>query len=452
MQREVRGSLGETVRIVYPLVLAMGANALNQFVDRIFLARYSDAAIQASLPGGILSWLFICLLVATAGYSGTFVAQCFGAGSRREAAAAYGQGLWLTAACLPFILASIPLGRCIFAWCGHAPAVVADETTYYGILQIGGVFCVLGAVLAGYFTGLGRTRIVGVATVLGNFANIVLDWMFIFGHGGCGAWGIAGAGWATAIAAAVPCAILGAASFFARDLHGLRYVAALRPRPALLARIVRFGLPSGLHQFLDVATFTVFVMCTGCFDAMGFAVSNICFAINHLSFAPLLGLGQGAMVLVGRYQGARDSAAAVRAARNCLFLAFGYVAVFAVLVLALPETLMDLFRGESTAFAPEAFHGLGRTLLYLLLSWAFFDAVSIVIGGALKGAGDTRFVMFALLALSLGFWMPAVFAVMRWCPSVAALWSTMPFYCGLCGTVCLVRFLRGRWKAHRLVP
>ena len=117
----------------------MGAHAVNQFTDRVFLARYSDDAIQASLPGGILSWLFICLLVATASYSGTFVAQFHGAGSKRDAAAAYGQGLWLALAALPLILLSIPLGYALFNLAGHAPAILADEKAYYGILQLGGV-------------------------------------------------------------------------------------------------------------------------------------------------------------------------------------------------------------------------------------------------------------------------------------------------------------------------
>ena len=446
-----RGNLGESFRTVLPLILAMGANAINQFADRIFLARFSDSAIQASLPGGILSWLFICLLVATAGYSGTFVAQFHGAGSRRDAAAAYGQGLWITLACLPLILGSIPLGHVLLDLCGHAPDVLAEEKAYYDILQIGGIFCVLGAVLSGYFTGIGRTRLVGCATIFGNLANLVLDWMFIFGKCGCGAWGIRGAGWATAIAAALPCVILGAYTLADPALRGLRYLAALRSRGDLLRRIVRYGVPSGLHQFIDVATFAVFVMLTGRLDAMSFAVSNIAFAVNHLSFAPLMGLNQGASVLVGQHQGAHDPDASVRATKSCLFIAVVYIGVFAAAVLCFPDAIMDLFRGDASQFDPAAFRRLGRTLLWLLLSWALFDATGLVVGGALKGAGDTKFVMWALMAISLGLWMPAVFAVMRFAPSITALWLTMPFYCCVCAATCLVRFRRGKWKSLRLV-
>jgi len=445
------GGVRDVLRTTLPLVLAMGAHAVNQFTDRVFLARFSDTAIQASLPGGILSWLFVCLLVATAGYSGTFVSQFHGAGSKKDAAAAYGQGLWLAVAAIPVILLSIPLGHILFRVAGHAPSVLADETTYYDILQIAGIFCVFEAVISGFFAGQGRTRLVGAVNALGSASNILLDWMFVFGHCGCGRWGIAGAGWATVIAAALPCVILGAVSFFDPALRGHRYLAALRPRSALLRRIIRFGLPSGLHQFVDIATFSAFVMVTGRIGPLALAVSNIVFTVNYISFAPLLGLGQGTSILAGQYQGAADPSATVRATRSALLLGAVYVAVFALVVFCFSDAIMDIFRGDATTFPADEVHALGRTLMWLMLSWALFDAVSLVFSGALKGAGDTKFVMLALFVIAFGFWMPAVFLVLRFAPSITLLWLTMPFYCGICALTCTVRFVCGRWRRLRLV-
>ena len=446
-----KGNIFSSFRLILPLVLAMGANAVNQFADRVFLSRYSDVAIQGSLPGGILSWLFICLIVAIVGYSGTFVAQFWGAGSRHDAASAFTQGVWLAIASVPFIALTIPLGHYIFDLCGHAPDVTAAEKSYYAILQIGGVFCAFGAALSGYFTGIGRTRIVGAANIIGNLSNILLDWMFIFGRCGCGEWGIAGAGWATAISAAIPCAILGTALFRDPMFRGIRLLALMRPKAKLLWRIVRYGVPSGMHIFLDVVTFTVFVMLTGRLDAISFAASNVGFAINHLSFAPLLGLRQGATVLVGQFQGEGDSSAATRAAASCLFIGLAYVGVFVVFILTCSGACMDFFRGGDSAFDPVQFRALGHLLMSILSCWAAFDAVTLIIEGALKGAGDTRYVMFVQLGVSFILWMPLVFAVISLHPTIGWMWGTMPIYCGLCATLILVRFIRGKWKRIRLV-
>ena len=449
--RRAKGNIFSSFHLILPLVLAMAANAVNQFADRLFLSRYSDVAIQGSLPGGILSWLFICLIVAAVGYSGTFVAQFWGAGSRHDAASAFAQGLWLTLASIPLIVASIPLGFLIFDLSGHAPEVAAAEKTYYWILQLGGIFCALGAAISGYFTGMGRTRIVGIANIVGNLANMLLDWMFIFGKCGCGEWGIAGAGWATAISAAIPCVILGVALFWDETFRGRRLLALMRLKPALFMRIIRYGVPSGLHIFLDVFTFTVFVMLTGRLDAMSFAASNIGFAINHLSFAPLMGLSQGATVLVGQFQGEGDSAAASRGAFSCLLIGLAYVGLFILFILTCSDLCMDFFHGANSRFDAAAFRRQGHLLMVLLSCWAAFDAVTLIIEGALKGAGDTHYVMIVQFAVSLLLWMPLVFAVMRLHPTIGWMWGTMPIYCGTCASLVLLRFLRGRWKGIRLV-
>ncbi len=447
--RKRNGNVFSSFRLIFPLVMAMSANAINQFADRVFLAHYSDVAIQSSLPGGMLSWLSLCLLITTVGYSGTLVAQFYGAGSRHDAKRAFVQGLWLCAACIPLLLASIPFGNWIFDLIGHAPAVKAAEKTYYGILQLGGSFCILGAVLSGYFTGIGKTRIVGIANVAGNLVNIALDWALIFGRCGFSEHGIAGAGWATAISAVVPCVIL-AAAYPATD-KAVALKTSWKMDFKLIGRILHYGIPSGIHIFLDCATFTVFVMIIGGLDAMSSAVSTICFAINHLSFAPLTGLCQGATMLVGQFQGEGDSAAAARSANSCLFLGMAYAVFFIAFILIFPDQCMNFFHGEASEFPLAPFRALGRRLLMILAGWVMFDAIIMVLEGALKGAGDTRYVMLVQCGVSFLAWMPLVFIVNHFHPDVVWLWATMPVYCALCAILILLRYRTGRWRRIKMV-
>ena len=437
--------------MILPLVMAMAANAVNQFADRVFLARYSDVAIQGSLPGGMLSWISLCLIISTVGYSGTFVAQFWGAGSRWDAQRAFAQGIWLSASTIPFLLASIPFGNWIFDVIGHAPDVIAAEKSYFDILQIGGIFTVFGAVFSGYFTGVGRTRIVGVANVIGNLMNILLDWLFIFGHCGFAEHGIAGAAWATTISAIAPCAILAVFWMMQSTAKGKDGSTIWRLDFKLLGRILRYGVPSGVHIFLDCVTFTVFVMVIGGLDAMSSAVSTICFAINHLSFAPLMGLCQGATVLVGQFQGEGDSAASFRSAMSCLTIGLIYAAVFILLILAFPNQCMDFFHGDASAFPLADFRALGGKLLMILACWVMFDAVTMVLEGALKGAGDTRYVMVVQSGVSFVIWMPLVFLVKHHHPDVVWLWATMPVYCSICATLIFIRFHAGKWRKIQMV-
>ena len=446
------GGLKDTLRLVWPLVLSMGANALMQFVDRIFLSRYSDDAIQAALPAGVLSFLIVSFFQAVVGYSGTFVAQYYGANKPFACARALGQGVWLALLSVPLMLAVMPLAHVCIDLAGHAPAVTNLEKLYFDILMVGGVPICLSAAVCGFFSGIGKTSLVMYVNIFGNMLNILLDWLLVFGIGPFPELGIAGAGWATVISlvavAVLPVFWLPGESGFstARRASG-----ALRPDWLMLKKIVRYGVPTGLHVLLDMITFTVFVFVTGRLSAIEFAVSNIVFAVNHLAFAPLLGLSMGVCVLVGQYQGARNSAAAVRAGWTSLALGWLYMLVLSVFFLAAGEELLIMFHGQDSAFAREEYLSIGFKLLILISIWGFFDVVNLVGSGILKGAGDTRFVMLFTVSMNVFIWVPSFLAVLEYCPSIVNLWITLPVNLMMLAAGMMWRFKLGRWKNIKLV-
>ncbi|MCB0303312.1 MAG: MATE family efflux transporter, partial [Calditrichaeota bacterium] len=69
----------EVLKIAFPLILSTASVSLQHFIDRVFLTWYSAEAIAASMPASLMSWTVICLFMGTAAYSGTFVAQYYGA-------------------------------------------------------------------------------------------------------------------------------------------------------------------------------------------------------------------------------------------------------------------------------------------------------------------------------------------------------------------------------------
>lgn len=447
-----KGSFAECISVAWPLVLAMAGNALMMFADRLFLARYSAVSIQAALPAGLMAFMAIAFLQNVVAYSGTFVAQYAGAGSRAACARAMGQGVWLSVLCVPVLLATIPLGNWFFAWAGHAPEVVAEERAYYLTLVMGNLALPFASALAGFFTGQGFTRLVMTANLIGNGVNVALDPVFIWGWGPIPEMGIAGAGIATALSQYLLLGILAVAIFRERHLSTprRRRVAFAWKQEAVL-RIARFGLPSGGHVLLDVSTFTVFVFVTGRMDALSFSASNIAFSINHLIFAPLMGVGMAGTILTGQRMGNEDPDGAARAGRNCLLLGWGYILLCAGVLACFHEPVLRLFFPNEAPFSYAAYLALGRKLMTIFLAWAFFDTMNIVLGGALKGAGDTRFVMCWVAGSALFLWMPALFGFYAAGFSIVTLWLTMLGYVILAGCGLSFRFLRGKWKAIRLI-
>ncbi len=448
----MNGSFGMCLRISWPLVLAMTGNAAMMFADRLFLARYSAVSIQAALPAGLMAFMVIAFLQNVVAYSGTFVAQYAGAGARAACARAMGQGIWLSVLCVPILLATVPLGNWLFDCVGHAPEVVAAEKQYYLTLVIGNLAMPFIAAVTGFFAGQGHTRLVMVANLVGNGVNILLDPIFIWGIAGLPELGILGAGIATALAQYLILFILVGALLWERHLATpLRRRVAFVWKGDLLFRITRFGLPSGGHVLLDVATFTIFVFLTGRMDALSFAASNIAFSINHLVFAPLMGIGMGASVLCGQSMGDRDVPGAQRSGMRCVYLGWGFVVLCILTIATFNEEILRLFYPTDAPFDYETYLVVGRKLITIFLCWAIFDVLNIVLGGALKGAGDTRFVMGWGAGTALLFWMPLLLTLYFLGFGIVTLWLTMLFYCMIAGIGFLLRFRSSRWHSIHVI-
>ena len=309
-----------------------------------------------------------------------------------------------------------------------------------------------GAALSGFFAGRGHTRLVMVANLIGNVANIVLDPLFIWGWGPIPELGIVGAGVATAIGQFLIVLILAAALCFEPHFAtGRRRRVVLAWKRPLAMRIVRFGIPNGGHVLLDVGTFTVFTFVTGWLEPIEFAASNIAFAINQLVFAPLMGIGMAASIVVGQRMGDRDPQGAARGGRNVVLLGWIYVLLCLLVIGGLNGPILRLFYPADAPFDYAPYVTLGRHLIAIFLAWAFFDVLNIILGGALKGAGDTRFVVLWVGGTALVLWMPALFGAYALGASIEVLWLTMLGYVMIAGGGLLIRFLRGRWKEIRLI-
>ena len=117
----------------------------------------------------------------------------------------------------------------------------------------------------------------------------------------------------------------------------------------------------------------------------------------------------------------------------------------------LTSPLLRLFYPADATFSFAEYAPLGRRLIIIFLVWSVFDTLSVVLGGALKGAGDTTFVVCWVGGVALFFWMPTLFLLYRHGASIEVLWLSLLTNVIITGLGTLVRFLLGRWKRIRLI-
>jgi len=447
------GTVRELLRVAMPLVLSSGSLSLMHVIDRIFLTRYSEDALAAASPAGMLHWTAMSLVIGTASCVTALVAQYDGAGRKERAAASLWQGIYLSLTAGVIFLAVVPLSPFIFRWAGHAPRVQALEIEYFSVLCYGAVPMTLCTSLSGFFSGRGRTWVVLSVNALLAATNTLLAWLLVLGPGPFPSLGVTGAALAT-----VTAYVIAVGAYFVlltRTAERTEYAVWRNWRfdRELFARLVRFGLPSGGQYFADIAAFTLFLFMIGRLGPREQAATNLAFNLNGLAFVPLLGLGTAVMSLVGRRIGEGRPQLAVRTTWTAFALGGGWMLFFGSLYLTVPDLMLAPY-GEHlrSADGGGTIRDAAIRLLHFVSLYAFFDAMIVVFSNAVRGAGDTRFPMLVMGGTS---WLlmlgPVWVATSLGKNSLAFSWSMCTTAVVICGVTMMARFLRGRWKTLRVI-
>jgi MATE family multidrug resistance protein len=402
------------------------------------------------------------------------------------------------------VLLLLPFSRAIFSLIGHDPEVAELEAVYFDTLVFSTMPMLAMTAASGFFGGLGRTWVVCVINVVASVVNIVLDYAMIFGHWGFPEWGIAGAGWATAIAYVVGAVLAIVLVYLADDggRYGVRKASpesvhqVARPESAkgvadeadrngsnsttpfadsgrathrswisvdvdLIRRLFRFGGPSGLMFLIEIAAWTWFELLVGRIGTAELAATNVAFNINMVAFLPMLGLCMAAQILTGQRLGENRPDLAERSTWSAFWLAFVYTAAIGIGFLLVPNLFIAPFRwgadGATAAITavPSATADLAEmvvTLLRFVAVYMLFDMGLNIFASALRGAGDTRFVMGAMLAVAVGVLVvPSYLAIAWWGGGIYSAWCLVTAYVIALGAVFFWRFQGGVWRSMRVI-
>lgn len=453
------GGMHEALAIGTPLMVSMGSMTLMQFTDRVFLGRHSVAEIAASVPAGITSFMFLGFFMGVASCVSVLVAQYAGACRPERVGPALWQGVWFSLASALILAGLAFLGGPLFSWAGHSETVRALEVDYFFILTLGGGFMILSTALSSYFSGLEKTVPVMVVNLLGAGANIPLDYALIFGKWGAPELGLRGAAIATVAGSAITCLLFVALIVRSPEARARHKIASMpRPDPEMLLRLLRIGAPAGVQFFLDILALTGFSLLVGRLGLVALSATNIAFSINSLTYLPIIGMSIAASILVGRSQGQKRPDIAERATGNILRLSLGWMWAVGLIFVLLPGPLLDLFETTpgvaplpgSPAFAD--IKDMGVVLLRYVALYSLIDGVSIVYFGALKGAGDTRFVMLTMLTASVGVLiLPVWILVDTGTGGLHGPWLCLTAYIAALAGSFAWRFRSGKWKRIEVI-
>ncbi len=395
--------VGATFALAWPLILTnLAQHGLNA-VDVVLLGWLSAEALAAGALAHNLYFAFMIFGIGLVTATAPMMAQELGAKrhSVREIRRTVRQGFWIAAAFTLPVWAVLWNGEAILLRLGQDPVLAAGAGAYLRVLQWGLLPFLIYLVLRSFVAALGRPGFALAVCAAALPINAGLAWGLIFGRLGLPQLGLIGAGIATAIVSGFMA--LGLAVLILRDRRMRRYRIFGRfwrvdgPR---FSRLLRLGLPIGATLAFEVTIFNAAGLVMGTLGTPELAAHTIALQVAALSFMVPLGISQAATIRVGHGVGRGDPAGVARAGWTAFAMGTGFMALMALVMLAVPGPLVGAFLDATN---PANAVVIGHALTFLMFAALFqvVDGAQAVGAGMLRGLGDTRVPM---LYAALGYW------------------------------------------------
>jgi MATE family multidrug resistance protein len=439
----------DVLRIALPMIISTSFASVMHFIDRVFLTWSSTAAMDASMQAGLAQWVSICFPIGIVSYTNSFVAQYTGAKHDERVGVSVWQGMWLGILLTPIYLLTIPLAPFFFALVGHEGQAL--EVSYFQILAFSSGPCITATAMSAFFTGRGLTWVTMIVSGIAALVNCIGDYLLIFDKLGLGFSPIAGAAWATVIAHCATVLVYGLWMYWPRSHARFGLVSGCRLDWGLMKRLIGYGGSSGLHMLVEGVGFTVLIMMVGRLGKVASEATTLAFSVNIVLFIPMVGLGIAISTLVGQQLGNNRADLAERATWTGLSMGLIYSGIGALLYLLAPG--LFLFAYESHA-DPAEFAEIRATTIVLLRFVALyflFDTMQIIFACAIKGAGDTLFVMLVAGTVSLAGVTIGQIGSAYFGGGLYWWWSVMTAWLFALAMAYLARFLHGDWRRMRVI-
>lgn len=434
--------------LAWPLILVTCSNVIQQFVDKIFLAHYSQEALAAVMPSGMFIGVIVCLFTGTVSYVANFVAQYRGSNNIEKIPRIVNQAIFVSIIfgiiCFFFCFA----GHFIFfKLAKHDPVIAQLEVDYFKPMIYFAFLPIVMSAYSSFFTGIEKPKIILWINIIITVFNIFFDYVFIFGKFGCKEMGVAGAGWATQTGTGLGllCLILVYYSKKYREEYNtcIKWKLELN----LIKKLFRYGIPSGFQVTMDFLVWTIFIFFIGRLSIVELAASNIAFQVDQIAFMPILGVGTAVSILIANELGKKEQKSMGNIIKSAMFMSGCFDVLVIILFVFLPKLLISPFIDFSNP--DQDLIEISVILLRILSIYVVVDAFGIILASVLRGAGDTMFIMWSMFILGVIFIItPSYIATIV--KNLYLAWGGVVVYIFMLCIVFIIRVKQGKWKKIKI--
>ncbi len=428
--------------LAWPVMAEMALGTVTQIVDMAMVGRLGSASIAAigmSMQPFMLAFsIFSAISVGNT----ALVARFIGSKDPDSASRTLAQSLLIGITMAALIgVGGFVFARQIISIMGPEPEVLDLGVSYVRYMLPGFFFMFSGMMITGSLRGAGDTKTPMKINIAINLLNPLLNYVLIFGHFGFPAMGVRGAALATTLARS-----LGGVCFAIIVLRGkgilhLKLQDLKQLDTPLIKRILNIGIPAAIEQLVSRTGQMLYARTVAGLGTVMYAAHSIAINAESISYMPGFGFATAATALVGQSLGATDPERASKAGWESWRLGSLLMGFMGVLLFLIPGVLMRIYTDD-----PEVI-SYGITALRIAAFAQIPMATGFIFAGALRGAGDTRFMLYISTA---GVWIVRLglayifVSVLGW--GLAGAWVAMSADWLFRGGMAALRFKTDKWK------
>ena len=426
----------------FPMLLGNIAQQLYNTADSIIVGKFVGdnalAAVGSAMP--ILN-LLLALFVGIATGAGIVVSQSFGARDRKGLTEAIGNCINMSFIASLVIMVIGPLITMpMLTLLGTPESIIYDCRDYLNIYFLGIVGFFFYNMLSGILRGLGDSVSALGFLLLAAALNVVLDLLFVKEMG------VAGVALATIISQAISavfCYIKLARMADIFDL-GLKHMKLI---PAVAGRILKIGIPSGVTQAIMATAGMVVLNLTNAMGETVIACNVVVMRVDGFAMMPNFTFGQAMSVYTGQNVGAGKFDRVHKGVKQGSIIAFIFSAAITFSLLFLGKYLFALFTDT-----PELID-LACRMIRLMAVGYICVSVTQVLGGVMRGAGDTVSPMWISMISTIAIRIPVAY-FLAWLTrseefphgKPAALFGSLMFSWAMGMVLTIIVYAAGKWK------
>ncbi|MBI9054210.1 MAG: MATE family efflux transporter [Bacteroidales bacterium] len=367
-----------------PMVIEMIMESIFAIADIFFVSKLGPDAIATV---GLTESLLTIIYAIGMGLSmGTTALVSRRIGERKPYRASIAAVQSIIAGALVSIIIGIPamiFAKDLLRIMGASPEIIETGYVYASILLGSNLIIMLLFIINAVFRSSGDAAISMRVLFLANFANIILDPIFIFGFGPIPAFGIKGAAIATTIGRGL--AVIFQFYMLLKGNGRIKiFKKAIRLNLKVMRDLIKISFGGILQSIIAHSSWIGMVRIIAIFGSAALAGYTIAIRIIIFVLLPSWGLSNAAATLVGQNLGANKPERAEKAVWATSYVNMVLLGVFSIIFIIEPHFFIRIFTNEIDVIESGA-KGLR------IISFGFiFYAMGMVMVQAFNGAGDTR--------------------------------------------------------------